>query len=70
MRFVLTPADLAFFESAPETLLLTIEPATDCNGVACHAPGAPRRSAGLHLHLKLSAPDLQVIRVQFIEIEG
>ena len=70
MRIVMTPSDLAFFESAPETLLMTIEPATECNGVACHAPGAPRRSAGLHLHLKLAAPDQRVLRIQFVEIEG
>ena len=70
MRIVMTPSDLAFFETAPETLLMTIEPATDCNGVACHAPGAPRRSAGLHLHAKIADSDQKVLRVQFIEIEG
>ena len=70
MRVILTPSDLAFFENAPETLLMTVEPATDCDGVVCHAQGAPKRWAGLHLHLRISTTDLAVIRVQHIEIEG
>ena len=70
MRIVFTPADLAFFDSAPETLHAAIEPATDCNGAACHAPGAPHNPPVPHLHLKLMSPDRQPIRIQYIEIEG
>jgi hypothetical protein len=70
MRIVLSRADLAFFDRAPETLHATIEPAGDCNGDACHAPGAPLKSIAWHLHFKLTAPDLSWSRVQYVEIEG
>ena len=70
MRIVLAPDDLAFFDRMPETLHATFEPATDCNGVACHAPGAPYKTAVTHLHFTLTAPGLDISRVQFVEIEG
>jgi hypothetical protein len=40
MRIVLSVEDLAFFDRVPETLHFTLEPATDCDGDACHGPGA------------------------------
>jgi hypothetical protein len=69
MRIVLSRADLAFFDRAAETLHATIEPAGDCNGAACHAPGAPLKSTAWHLHFRLTAPDLSWSRVQYVEIE-
>ena len=50
MRIVLSVDDLAFFDRVPETLHFTLEPASDCNGVACHGPGAPFKSPVPHLH--------------------
>ena len=70
MRIVLSVEDLAFFDRVPETLHFTLEPATDCDGVACHGPGAPYKSPVPHLHARLTAPGLEVNRLQFVEIEG
>jgi hypothetical protein len=70
MRIVLAPDDLAFFDQMPETLQATLEPAAHCDGVACHAPGAPYTSPVVHLHFTLTAPGLDVRHVQYVEIEG
>ena len=70
MRIVLSADDLAFFDRVPETLHATLEPAEDCNGMLCRAPGAPFRSPFPHLHFTLSAPGLDVARVHYVEIEG
>ena len=70
MRIVLSVEDLVFFDRVPETLHFTLEPASDCDGVACHCPGAPFKSPVPHLHARLTAPGLEVNRLQFVEIEG
>jgi hypothetical protein len=70
MRIVLSAEDLAFFDRVPETLQFTLEPASDCNGVACRQPGAPFKYPVPHLHVRLSAQGLEMSRLQFVEIEG
>src|SRR4029450_8685865 len=66
----ITPEDVQFHARDFREHHSRIEPADNCDGVCCQAPGAPHDAITPHWHLVLSAPDLQRDRAVYVEPSG